>query len=883
MTLIDERPALGGQYYKQLARSHAFSEGSPTDGQFREGGALIAEVAALGVRLLSGVLVWAASPGGTRGVSPRQQNTGDAPAAPGGTRGVSLRQRHAGDAPAGPGELAAIVAGRAQVFRPAQLILATGAYEAGVPVPGWTLPGFMTTGAAQTLLRAYRVAPGRRVLVAGNGPLNAQVACELIDAGVEVAAWVEAAPSPGWRKLPAALVALWHAPGLIRDGQRYLARLRRAGVPRLWGHLLVAAEGDEAVERATVAPLGRDGAPIMARARGFAVDAVCAGYGFLPANELSRLLKCRHRYEPSSASLVAERDADGATSVPGVFVAGDCARMEGARAAGEQGLLAGLAAARAMGKAIPADLAAEAAHGRRSLARHRRFQRALWSLFAAPRPGLGLASDDTLVCRCEEVTLGEAKQALGGGITGLGNLKRLTRAGMGPCQGRYCAPLLASLVAETTGEAVGDFSFFASRPPTKPVPVAAIARQKPDMPMPMSLDAPRAYGGAATAGNDLELETDVLVVGGGILGCAVAYYLARAGVEVILIERHDVSTHASGRNAGSLHVQIQSVFARRTDPVWVKGFDDQLPLFPLAVRTWKELAAELDDDIELKICGGLMVAETAEHMRFLEAKAKRERAGGLTVEVLGQSELRDVAPYLSKRLAGAEYCPDEGKVNPTLATPAVARAAEYHGARILRHTELLELRPTGEGFEARSSRGPIRCRRVVDAAGPWAAEVAAMVGVTIPVRCKTVQQIVTEPVAPFISHLVEHAERKLTMKQAAAGHVILGGGWPGAIDPETGYPEVVPAAIEGSLGTSVQVAPRLAHLRLLRAWSGINVEIDGKPALGPVPGVPGFHVAVAGTGYTLGPICAKLLAETLLGRTPSMDLEPFSIARFARA
>ena len=399
----------------------------------------------------------------------------------------------------------------------------------------------------------------------------------------------------------------------------------------------------------------------------------------------------------------------------------------------------------------------------------------------------------------------------------------------------------------------------------------------------MSLDAPRAYGGAARTGNDLDIETDVVVVGGGILGCAVAYYLARAGVEATLIDRHDVSTHASGRNAGSLHVQIQSVFARRTDPVWVKRFDDQLPLFPLAVRTWEELAAELDDDIELKVCGGLMVAENAEHMRFLEAKAKRERAGGLAVEILGQAELRDVAPYLSERLVGAAYCPDEGKVNPTLATPAVARAAERHGARILRHTELLELRRTGEGFAARSSRGPIRCRRVVDAAGPWAAEIAAMVGVTIPVSCKIVQQIVTEPAAPLISHLVEHAERKLTMKQAAAGHVILGGGWPGVIDPETGYPEVVSAAIEGSLGTSVRVAPRLAHVRLLRAWSGINVEIDGKPALGPVPGVPGFHVAVAGTGYTLGPICAKLLAEALSGRTPSMDLEPFSVARFAGA
>ena len=160
------------------------------------------------------------------------------------------------------------------------------------------------------------------------------------------------------------------------------------------------------------------------------------------------------------------------------------------------------------------------------------------------------------------------------------------------------------------------------------------------------------------------MKTDVAVIGGGVLGCSVAYYLARQGVDVVLAEKDDINTHASGRNAGTLHAQLQQSQARNTDPAWTRSFDETLPLYLEAGRTWQQLSQELDCDIELRFCGGLMVADTDEDLRFLERKVRRERARGLESTMLTRGELRDLAPYLTERLAGAEFCPHEGKLNP---------------------------------------------------------------------------------------------------------------------------------------------------------------------------------------------------------------------------
>jgi NAD(P)H-nitrite reductase large subunit len=202
----------------------------------------------------------------------------------------------------------------------------------------------------------------------------------------------------------------------------------------------------------------------------YSADAVTMGYGFLPADELLRLLGCRHRYDAIRDQLVTERDANCRTSVPEVLAVGDCCGLGGALAAEAEGTIAGAAVAgRLAGGGV--------ARARMKLARQRRFQTGLWRLFAAHRPGLSGADAQTVICRCEEVGLEAIDGAVADGAGSLGALKRATRAGMGRCQGRYCGPLLAGLVHDRLGRPLDELAFFAPRPPIKPVPLAIIAAE----------------------------------------------------------------------------------------------------------------------------------------------------------------------------------------------------------------------------------------------------------------------------------------------------------------------------------------------------------------------------------------------------------------------
>ena len=377
-------------------------------------------------------------------------------------------------------------------------------------------------------------------------------------------------------------------------------------------------------------------------------------------------------------------------------------------------------------------------------------------------------------------------------------------------------------------------------------------------------------------------ETDVLIVGGGVIGCATAYYFAREGGECLVIDRTDLNTQASGRNAGSLHVQLQSMIFKEDTEGVIRARAETLPLFMEAVRTWKQLDAELEDDFELSVEGGLMVAETEDQIRFMEGKLERERRQGIDVEILDQAQVQALAPYLSDRIIAAEHCPHEGKLNPLLATLALARGAEAAGARIRRHTELLSLVRDNQGYEAKTDRGVIRARRVVNAAGPHTPAIAGMMGIDLPVKSKCIQGTITEPTAAVVKHLVYHADRILTFKQVGNGNLLIGGGWPARVDPESGFPRVLRQSIESNMWVAMLIMPEIAHLRLIRCWAGINLKTDGRPILGEVPGVPGFFNAVpADAGMTLGPVTGRLVAEILCRKNATFDLSRFSIERFA--
>jgi NADPH-dependent 2,4-dienoyl-CoA reductase/sulfur reductase-like enzyme len=254
---------------------------------------------------------------------------------------------------------------------------------------------------------------------------------------------------------------------LVWDGFRYDAVRRSGSTAMIYGKAVTAVEKTQAGLRVRLGQ--RDG---LADALTFEVDVLCLGYGFEPSNELLRMLGCGHDYDPQRRQLVTRCDANGLTDVPGLYAVGDCTGLGGARMAMAQGTLAGLAAAAALGHALTDPLIDAQRHATADVARHRRFQRALWQIYAAPGYSSKLATADTLICRCEEVSFGEIEAAIEEDLQAIGAIKRRTRIGMGRCQGRYCAPLLESILAERCGHAREEFSGFAPRPPVKPVAIA---------------------------------------------------------------------------------------------------------------------------------------------------------------------------------------------------------------------------------------------------------------------------------------------------------------------------------------------------------------------------------------------------------------------------
>jgi len=421
--VLDEGSAPGGQYFKQCSAGDVV----PPDAQHQEGRRLVDRVLTSGVTVRSNALVWGAFP---------------------------------------PLEFAATIDGSTVRVEPNQAIIATGAFDRGWPVPGWTLPGVMTTGAAQTLWRTARRLAGERVLITGNGPLNLQLASELVAGGADVVAVVEAAPAPGVRRAKEIAAMIANAPGLVADGLRYVARCRRAGVRMLNGSVLTSVRQHPHGLLATI--VGGEAAELEA-------DVVCLGYGFHPSNELLRALGCAHVFDPDEQRLVTVRDSQGATSVHGVWALGDCTTLGGARVGLSEGTLAGFAAARALGHSLSAEAARLEARAEADAARHRRFQQALWRIYRMEESLRPQPTGDTVICRCEEVSYGQVEAALTEGATSPGEIKQRTRLGMGRCQARYCGSALEAFLAERTGRARDQFSGFAPRVPVKPVPIADLA------------------------------------------------------------------------------------------------------------------------------------------------------------------------------------------------------------------------------------------------------------------------------------------------------------------------------------------------------------------------------------------------------------------------
>lgn len=716
------------------------------------------------------------------------------------------------------------------VLRPRQLILAPGAHESPVPMPGWTLAGCMTTGALQGLVRTHRVSPGQRVVVAGNGPLNLQVAAELVRAGGTVAAVLEAAPEPNGFSLARC------SPARAWEGLLMIQRLRRAGVPVLWGTRPVAILGEAHVEG--IAIEGPDGTDSVA------ADVVALNWGFQAETGLARALGAAHHLVRGRLETIT--DENGQTNLPGIYAVGDGAQMGGARVALHRGRIAGLAAARALGAGAPHP-------PRAGLRRARHFQRALATAFAAPPPTPTTLPDTVVVCRCEGIRAGTVRHAMAEGAGSLAAIKRATRAGMGLCNGRFCAATLAAMTGATT-----EAGFAAPRVPLRPVPASAILADRPEpsdnvitVPIPTrwTTAPPAAHPGHA----------DIVVIGGGLIGLSTALYLARDGADVLVLDRGEPGLVASTANAGSMHVQlVPYVYAADGGGPMA----ETLPLGPASVALWQALAADAGEDLGLRSEGGLVLAETTAELDLLRSKAAFECSRGVEVHVIDPAELRAIAPGLADGFAGASYCPLEGQGDPLRGTMALLSLARRAGVRITAGLEATGLERTETGWSVGTSAGPVRAGQVVNTAGVQAGQIGAYAGVTVPAQ-GLVQQVIATSAAPtMLRQLVAWTGRHLSLKQGDGGHILIGGGWPGNQDA-LGAAQLRRESIEGNIALACRALPALRDLHVVRAWTGLAPNQNRPPLICSTPGQPGLWHGVTGNGYTLAPIVGRMLADSI--------------------
>jgi thioredoxin reductase len=319
-----------------------------------------------------------------------------------------------------------------------RLVLATGAYDRQVPFPGWDLPGVMTAGGVQALLKAHGVAAGRRVVVAGTGPFLLPVAAGLVAGGADVVSVLEASPRGRW--LREAPVVLRNA-GKLGEAAGYLRTLAAHRVPVRTGWTVARADGGDALTSVTVARLDRSGHRVAGAERVVEADTLAVGWGFTPQVELAVGVGCRTRVD-ADGSVVCEVDEYQQTSVPGVYVAGEACGVGGAALALVEGRIAGAAAGRAP---VPRRTS-------RRRAALRRFAAAVHRAHPVPDAWMDALDDDTLLCRCEEVPVGRVRAAVqASAVADARTAKLLARPGMGWCQGRVCGYATSCLTARWSG------------------------------------------------------------------------------------------------------------------------------------------------------------------------------------------------------------------------------------------------------------------------------------------------------------------------------------------------------------------------------------------------------------------------------------------------
>ena len=369
---------------------------------------------------------------------------------------------------------------------------------------------------------------------------------------------------------------------------------------------------------------------------------------------------------------------------------------------------------------------------------------------------------------------------------------------------------------------------------------------------------------------------DVIIVGGGIMGAATAFFLRKRGVSVIVLERGLIGQQASGVNFGNVR--------RMGRPV------DQLPLANRSREIWLKFKELFGEDVELLLNGHLRLGLTPAHEERLEKYAHDAQAHGLGMQMMSEKMLRERYPYLGPEITSGCYAPYDGHANPRLAAPAIGRAAAREGALVFENTEIVSVEKEGEEFRVSAADGRVfRAPVALITAGAWGNRISASFGEPVPMIAKGPQMCVTEPVpyaiGPTIGALTDVPEQAVYFRQVARGNIVIGGGGHEPVDMENRRAYVNPRRTLIKLAQAPRIVPALKHLNIIRVWSGIEGYMeDSQPAMGPSARVPGLYYAFgfSGEGFQLGPGVGEVMAELIHTGATSTPIEHYHIGRFAK-
>ncbi len=433
--LIDERATLGGQIFKRVGGGFKLSSDSVLGKDYRRGAELISAIENSKVNVFTGTQVLT-------------------------IEGSTVFTSHP--------EFGA------RAFRFKTLIVAPGAYDRPVVFPGWTLPGVMTAGAVQTLVKTQQLSPGKKILFAGSGPLALALSAQLIKLGAPVYKVLESSHAPKISELARLAISVSGNWNLAADAIRYRSVLLKKQIPFKYSRIITRAEGSGRVESVTHSRVDEQWRVIPGTEVTEEVDTLCIGYGFFPSHEIFRLLDCSFSYDENQGGFKVKKDEWGQTSVAGVFAVGDGTGVTGSYSAMAQGALAGIRAAHIAGKLSDNALKSLAAPHLRELRNRNRFQKALNHMFDV-KPGIyELADEATTICRCESVSKSQIAKVIES-TDDVSVVKAYSRAGMGLCQGRNCQRQIAAMINQRHKVPFENIAFATPRFPVKPVEIGLIA------------------------------------------------------------------------------------------------------------------------------------------------------------------------------------------------------------------------------------------------------------------------------------------------------------------------------------------------------------------------------------------------------------------------